>query len=215
MDLEALTLEISQGLHVLEHLKNIVTIFGGARVDSKETSYKSIEQLAYTLGENGYSIMTGGGPGIMEAANRGLMQCKQESKSHSIFSIGLNIELPCEQNINPYVEIPLKFQSFLSRKLIFSQNSIGFIVAMGGYGTLDELSEILVQISTGKHKKIPIILYDRAYWQGFMQWLENTLLRHRAISKKELELLEFADTPQEALDILTHFKKSDFPLHTS
>lgn len=215
MDLDALKQEISKGLKALEHLKNIITIFGGARIDSTHESYIKVQELAYTLGTHKYSIMTGGRPGIMEAANRGLMQYKQESKEDSIFSIGLNIQLPFEQKMNPYVEIPLEFQSFFSRKLVFNYNSTAFIAAMGGYGTLDELSEVLVQISTGKHKRIPIILYGKDYWDGFLLWLEKTLLKEGSISKKELGLLMVADSPSETLKILENFKKLDSPLHTS
>ncbi|WDL74279.1 TIGR00730 family Rossman fold protein [Helicobacter winghamensis] len=215
MDLDALRQEITQGLQTLEKLKNIITIFGGARVDSKHQAYISTQELAYTLASHNYSIMTGGGPGIMEAANRGLIQYKQESKSDSIFSIGLNIQLPLEQKMNPYVEIPLEFQNFFSRKLVFSYNSTAFIVAMGGYGTLDELSEVLVQISTGKQKKIPIILYGKDYWSGFLTWLETTLLKKASITKAELGLLTIADSPNEVLEILKRFKKSDSLLHTS
>ncbi|TLD85370.1 TIGR00730 family Rossman fold protein [Helicobacter sp. MIT 11-5569] len=215
MDLEALRQEISKGLHTLEKLENIITIFGGARVSKNHSAYHKTQALAYTLGAHKYSIMTGGGPGIMEAANRGLMQYKQESKDSSVFSIGLNIQLPHEQKINPYVEIPLEFQNFFSRKLVFSYNSTAFIVAMGGYGTLDELSEVLVQIATGKHKRIPIILYGKDYWSGLLAWLQTTLLKEEAISKEELELLATADNPNEVLEILENFKKSDSPHHTS
>lgn len=215
MQLDALKSEITKGLQTLESLQNIITIFGGARFSIDSAEYANIMRLAYTLGENGYSIMTGGGPGIMEAANRGLMQYKQESNSDSIFSIGLNIQLPHEQKMNPYVEIPLEFQSFFSRKLVFGYNSTAFIVAMGGYGTLDELSEVLVQIATGKHKRIPIILYGKDYWSGFLAWLETTLLKEGAISKDELELLTPANNPNEVLAILERFKKPDFSIHTS
>ena len=117
MQLDTLKSEITKGLQALESLQNIITIFGGARFSIDSAEYANIMRLAYTLGENGYSIMTGGGPGIMEAANRGLMQYKQESNSDSIFSIGLNIQLPHEQRMNPYVEIPLEFQSFLVASL--------------------------------------------------------------------------------------------------
>ncbi|WP_299547568.1 TIGR00730 family Rossman fold protein [uncultured Helicobacter sp.] len=215
MDLDALRQEIAKGLQALENIKNIITIFGGARVNPTHKAYLKVQELAYTLGTQQYSIMTGGGPGIMEAANRGLIQYKQESKNDSIFSIGLNIQLPFEQKMNPYVEIPLEFQNFFSRKLVFNYNSTAFIVARGGYGTLDELSEVLVQISTGKHAKIPIILYGKDYWSGFLSWIKTTLLKESSITEAELKLLEIADTPSEVLEILQRFKKSDSQLHTS
>ena len=125
-----------------------------------------------------------------------------KSKNPNIVSIGLNIQLPHEQEMNPYVEIPLKFQNFFSRKLVFNHNSTAFIVAIGGFGTLDELSEVLVQIATGKHKKIPIILYGKEYWRGFIKWLKKQMLKENLITKQELALLSLADSPKEVLKIL-------------
>lgn len=194
--------EISKSFEVLKRYDNVVTIFGSARINSSHKDYKKVQKLACKLGEMGYSIMTGGGPGMMEAANRGLLQAKE--KNPQVVSIGLNIQLPNEQHMNPYVEVPLIFENFFSRKLVFNHNSTAFIVAMGGFGTLDELSEVLVQISTGKHKKIPIILYGRDYWKGLIKWFKNRLLKEGMISKEELALLSFADSPKEVLRI---FKK--------
>ncbi|WP_297578113.1 TIGR00730 family Rossman fold protein [Helicobacter sp. UBA3407] len=216
MDLSALKAEIKDGLKTLENLDNIVTIFGGARVSCESKAYQSIMKLAQKLGAKGYSIMTGGGPGIMEAANRGLIQYKKTQslmfpsarlKNHSVVSIGLNIQLPHEQQMNPYVEVPLKFQNFFSRKIVFNYNSTAFIVAVGGFGTLDELSEVLVLIATGKHKRIPIILYGKDYWKGFMQWLQCTMLKEGVISKKELELIQIANKPKKVLKILKKYQK--------
>ncbi|MDE7175021.1 MAG: TIGR00730 family Rossman fold protein [Helicobacter sp.] len=215
MDLGALKAEIKEGLKTLENLDNIVTIFGGARVGCESKAYQSIVKLAQKLGAEGYSIMTGGGPGIMEAANRGLIQYKKTQglvspnaslKNHSVVSIGLNIQLPHEQQMNPYVEVPLKFQNFFSRKIVFNYNSTAFIVAVGGFGTLDELSEVLVLIATGKHKRIPIILYGKDYWKGFMQWLQCTMLKEGVISKQELELIQIANKPKKVLKILKKYQ---------
>lgn len=127
-------------------------------------------------------------------------------KNHSVVSIGLNIQLPHEQQMNPYVEVPLKFQNFFSRKIVFNYNSTAFIVAVGGFGTLDELSEVLVLIATGKHKRIPIILYGKDYWRGFMQWLKCTMLKEGVISKKELELIQIANKPKKVLKILKKYQ---------
>lgn len=235
MDLGALEIEIKKGLSTLENLENIVTIFGGARVGRDTKAYQSVSKLARRLGKEGYSVMTGGGPGIMEAANRGLVEYKNDLKNgkldkkiskiesqrneqsakntslqsakDSIISIGLNIQLPHEQQMNPFVEVPLEFQNFFSRKLVFNYNSTAFVVAMGGFGTLDELSEVLVQIATGKHKRIPIILYGKDYWRGFVQWLRNTMLKESAISKDELELIQIANKPKEVLKILKENQK--------
>lgn len=192
--------EITESFKILNQYRNVVTIFGGARIPKENKNYKKIQKLAYELAKEGYSIMTGGGPGIMEAANFGAFKAK--SKNPNIVSIGLNIQLPHEQEMNPYVEIPLKFQNFFSRKLVFNHNSTAFIVAIGGFGTLDELSEVLVQIATGKHKKIPIILYGKEYWRGFIKWLKKQMLKENLITKQELALLSLADSPKEVLKIL-------------
>lgn len=202
MDLDAIHKEIKEGLVALESIKNIITIFGSARIQQEQKSYKKVRKLAYILAQNGYSIMTGGGPGIMEAANSGMKAYKVAQKDANLFSIGLNIQLPFEQKMNPYVEIPLKFQNFFSRKLVFNYNSTAFIVAIGGFGTLDELSEVLVQIATKKHKKIPIILYGKDYWGGFVKWLKKAMLKNNVITKDELGLIKIANTPKEVLKIL-------------
>lgn len=228
MDLRALEIEIKEGLDALSKLENIITIFGGARVSKESKDYRSVVKLARKLAAEGYSIMTGGGPGIMEAANRGLVEYKKDLEcgnlgekqsnnedsrtspcSDSIVSIGLNIRLPFEQQMNPYVEVPLEFQNFFSRKLVFKYNSTAFIVAVGGFGTLDELSEVLVQIATGKHERIPVILYGKDYWRGFIQWLKDAMLKVGAISQEELELIQVANKPKQVLRILkNHQKKS-------
>ena len=150
---------------------------GGARIPKENKNYKKIQKLAYELAKEG-TVERCVGPGIMEAANFGAFKAK--SKNPNIVSIGLNIQLPHEQEMNPYVEIPLKFQNFFSRKLVFNHNSTAFIVAIGGFGTLDELSEVLVQIATGKHKKIPIILYGKEYWRGFIKWLKKTNAKRKS-----------------------------------
>ncbi|MDD6055178.1 MAG: TIGR00730 family Rossman fold protein [Helicobacteraceae bacterium] len=215
MDLENLQSEIKDSLKSLENIQNIITIFGSARLKSDNKHYKKIKKLSYILAQNGYSIMTGGGSGIMEAANFGLKTYKDKNKDSSVYSIGLNIQLPFEQKMNNFVEIPLKFQSFFSRKLVFNYNSTAFIVAIGGFGTLDELSEVLVQISTKKHKRIPIILYNKSYWSGFTKWLKKTMLKQGVITKDELKLLKIANKPKEVLKILNDFKKLDSQCHTS
>ncbi len=218
MDFKLLKQELQNGLKTLENLENIITIFGGARVGKENPAYQSVAKLTYKLAKHNYSIMTGGGPGIMEAANYGIMHYKKtHPKADSIFSIGLNIQLPNEQNFNPFVEIPLQFENFFSRKFVFNSNTTAFIIAMGGYGTLDELSEILVQIATKKQQEIPIILYGKHYWKGLLKWLKHTMLAENAITKEELKLIKTANNPKEVLKILKNFytKKSDFQLHTS
>ncbi|CAM2772372.1 TIGR00730 family Rossman fold protein [Helicobacter burdigaliensis] len=199
--------EIEKSFQALSKFNNVITIFGSARVKTDSKDYQKIFKLAKKLGEKGYSIMSGGGPGIMEAANKGLIEAKKTSSLKNQVSIGLNIQLPFEQEMNPYVEIPLKFEHFFSRKLVFNYNSTAFIVAKGGFGTLDELSEVLVQISTGKHKKIPIILYDEKFWSRMLKWFKKQLLKENLICKKDLEILQIASTPKEVLKILKDFKE--------
>ncbi len=192
--------EVCRSFEVLKPYENILTIFGGARVAKYSEAYKQIERLAFELGKEGYCIMTGGGPGIMEAANKGLVESKD--KDSKVVSIGLNIQLPHEQTINPYVEIPLIFENFFSRKFVFNHHSIGIIVGEGGFGTLDELSEILTLIATQKIQKIPIILYGKEYRKGFFHWIEEVMLKEGLISKEELEIISIADSPKEVLRIL-------------
>lgn len=200
--------EIEKSFKVLSDFNNVITIFGSARIKQDSKDYQKICKLAKKLGKKGYSIMSGGGPGIMEAANKGLLEAKKLQNSKNQVSIGLNIQLPFEQEMNPYVEIPLKFEHFFSRKLVFNYNSTAFIVAKGGFGTLDELSEVLVQISTGKHKKIPIILYDKKFWKGMLRWFKKRLLKEGLINLADLELLQTASTPKEVLKILKEFKEN-------
>ncbi|WP_104721405.1 LOG family protein [Helicobacter mesocricetorum] len=192
--------EVCKSFEVLKPYENILTIFGGARVQRQSEAYQKIERLAFKLGREGYSIMTGGGPGIMEAANKGLVESKD--KATKVVSIGLNIQLPYEQAMNPYVEIPLIFESFFSRKFVFNHHSIGIVVGQGGFGTLDELSEILTLIATQKMQKIPIILYGRDYWRNFLQWIEGVMLKEGLITKEELEIVSLVDSPEEVLRIL-------------
>ncbi|MDE5592032.1 MAG: TIGR00730 family Rossman fold protein [Helicobacter sp.] len=192
--------EVSHSLKILEPYSNIISVFGGTRIGVECESYQRIEQLAFELGKEGYSIMTGGGSGAMEAANKGLVRSKV--KNPKVVSIGLNIELPCEQSLNPYVEIPLSFENFFSRKTIFNRCGSAFIVVEGGFGTMDELSEILVQVATQKIPKKPIILYDRNYWQELFEWFKKKMLKKGLITQEELNLLEFADTPKEVLGLL-------------
>lgn len=200
--------EIEKSFKVLSDFNNVITIFGSARIKQDSKDYQKICKLAKKLGKKGYSIMSGGGPGIMEAANKGLLEAKKLQNNKNQVSIGLNIQLPFEQEMNPYVEIPLKFEHFFSRKLVFNYNSTAFIVAKGGFGTLDELSEVLVQISTGKHKKIPIILYDKKFWKGMLRWFKKRLLKEGLINLADLELLQTASTPKEVLKILKEFKEN-------
>lgn len=192
--------EVCRSFEALKPYKNILAVFGGARVLENSEAYQNIEKLAFKLGREGYCIMTGGGPGIMEAANKGLVESKD--KDSKVVSIGLNIQLPHEQAMNPYVEIPLVFENFFSRKFVFNHYSIGIIVGEGGFGTIDELSEILTLIATQKIEKRPIILYGREYWKGFLGWIEEVMLKRGLISQEELGIISIVDSPKEVLRIL-------------
>ena len=196
------TKEIKQSFKELKNYKNVITIFGSARIKADSKAYKKITKLSFILGKNHYSIMSGGGPGLMEAANKGLIKAKKKMGNKKIHSIGLNIQLPFEQNMNPFVEIPLVFENFFSRKLVFAYNSTAFIVAPGGFGTLDELFEVLVLIATKKHPKIPIILYDKKFWKDLLSWFKNELLKQGLINQNDLDLILLANKPKEVLEIL-------------
>jgi uncharacterized protein (TIGR00730 family) len=160
------------------------------------------EKIAYKLTKNGYGIVTGGGPGIMEAGNRGANRGKGAS-------VGLNIELPFEQDDNPYIDSDksLDFDYFFVRKVMFVKYSQGFVVMPGGFGTMDELFEAITLIQTKKIGKFPIVLVGRKYWSGLFEWIKNTLLEARNISPKDLDLISLVDTEDEVLNVIDTFYK--------
>jgi uncharacterized protein (TIGR00730 family) len=187
--------EFTEGFDSLAGIGPAVTIFGSARVKEGEPQYKSAVAVARLLGEAGFTIITGGGPGIMEASNRGA----QEGNAPSI---GLNIELPFEQGSNPYIDLPLEFRYFFVRKTMFVKYAQGFVIFPGGFGTMDELFESLTLIQTGKVQNFPIILFDSAYWSGLIEWLKETMLAQGKISEADIDLLIVTDSPEEVRDIL-------------
>jgi uncharacterized protein (TIGR00730 family) len=187
--------EFVEGFDALAELGTAVTIFGSARVSPDDPQYQAAVEVARLLGEAGFAIITGGGPGIMEAGNRGAQLAGAPS-------IGLNIELPFEQGINQYVELGIEFRYFFVRKTMFVKYAQGFVIFPGGFGTLDELFEALTLIQTDKVQNFPVILYGSDYWRGLLDWLRGTLLAEGKIAAEDLDLLIVTDSPEEVRDLI-------------
>src|SRR6266568_3087344 len=187
--------EFVEGFDTLSDVYNAVTIFGSARTPVDDPYYEKAVETTRILAEAGFPIITCGGPGIMEAANRGC----QEGNG---LSIGCNIELPFEQGLNPYVERAINFRYFFARKTMFVKYSTAFIVFPGGYGTMDELFEALTLIQTGKVKYFPVILFGLEYWKGLAGWLRDRVAGEGKIATKDLDLLHITDSPREAVEIV-------------
>ncbi|RDH82662.1 MAG: TIGR00730 family Rossman fold protein [endosymbiont of Galathealinum brachiosum] len=192
--------EFVDGFEQLCHIKPAVSIFGSARVHEDSDDYKKAREVARLLSDEGFSIISGGGPGIMEAANRG----GAEGKS---VSVGLNIDLPKEQTPNPYQNLSLNFSHFFSRKVMFVKYASAYVVCPGGFGTLDEMAEMFTLTQTGKTPKIPVILMNRKFWQPLLDWFENTLYQQGMITKEDLELFIVVDEPEQAFDEIMNFYK--------
>jgi uncharacterized protein (TIGR00730 family) len=186
-----ITSELIQGFDTFASVEKGVSIFGSARVAPDDPQYKAAEETARLLAEAGFSIITGAGPGIMEAANKG---CR-EGGGHSV---GCNIELPFEQGANPYVDTLINFRYFFVRKTMFIKYSVAFIIFPGGFGTLDELFEALTLIQTGKIFHFPVILFGRRYWAGLVRWLQTRVVSEKKISEGDLDLMFLTDDPAEA-----------------
>ncbi len=184
--------EFVEGFEELSKVGRCVTLFGSARVKEDDRHYQLARKTAAALVERGYSVMTGGGPGIMEAANRGAQEQGGES-------IGLNIELPMEQKPNPYINISINFHYFFVRKVMLVKYSQAFVIFPGGFGTMDEFFESITLIQTNKIKPFPVVLVDRAYWSGLLEWIQRQLLGTGKIGEKDLLLFKQADTVEEIL----------------
>ncbi|TMB83796.1 MAG: TIGR00730 family Rossman fold protein [Chloroflexi bacterium] len=187
--------EFVYGFDALAHVPPCVTIFGSARTSPDDPSYAAAVETARSLAKAGFGIITGGGPGIMEAANKGA----QEGGN---LSIGCNIELPFEQAPNPYLDISLDFRYFFVRKTMFVKYSNAFIIFPGGFGTMDELFEALTLIQTKKVSNFPVILYGSKYWEGLLNWIRVTMLEEEKVSGDDVALLRISDDPQEICDIV-------------
>jgi uncharacterized protein (TIGR00730 family) len=192
-----------------EHLKEItpaVSIFGSARTKPEHADYKLTEEIARQLSDAGFSVISGGGPGIMEAANKGAFYGSSPS-------IGLNIELPHEQSSNEYQDISQNFHHFFMRKVMFVKYASAYVVLPGGFGTLDELMEVLTLIQTGKSRRIPIILVGKEFWLGLLDWLKNTLVAQGMAGTEDLDLMQVIDEPKDIVAaIFKHYESRGFKL---
>jgi len=189
--------EFVEGFERLARIKPSVSIFGSARTAPDDPYYRLAEDIARLLSDAGFSVVSGGGPGIMEAANKGAFTGKSPS-------IGLNIQLPHEQAGNGYQDIALHFRHFFSRKVMFVKYASAYVVLPGGFGTLDELAEILTLVQTGKTRRIPIILVGSRFWRGLVDWFRDTLVEEGTISAQDLDLYQILDEPQEVVDAIFH-----------
>ncbi len=187
--------EFVSGINALAEVGAAVSVFGSARFAESHPMYQAARRLGDLLAHAGFAVITGGGPGVMEAANRGAFEAGG-------LSIGCNIELPFEQLSNPYTNLAVNFRYFFVRKMMFVKFSSGFVIFPGGFGTLDELFEALTLVQTRKISRFPIILYGRSYWRGLLDWVIHTQLAEGAISPEDLDLLVLTDSVEEARDIL-------------
>ena len=190
--------EFVEGIDALHNLGPAVSIFGSARTSPDHPNYKKAVELAALFGKNGFSVITGGGPGIMEAANKG-------AASENVGSVGLNITLPFEQSSNPYATTQIEFKYFFVRKVMFLKYAQAYIIMPGGFGTLDELFETITLIQTQRIRKMPIIMVGTEYWEGLIQWVKDRLLKEKMISIKDLDLFHLLDDPKDIVNIVTDF----------
>jgi uncharacterized protein (TIGR00730 family) len=197
--------EFVMGFDVLSQLRPAVTVFGSARTAAGHPEYELALETGRRLGDAGFSLFTGGGPGIMEAANRGAIEAGARS-------VGLNIRLPEEQEPNPYQTLALNFRYFFVRKVMLVKYATAFVLFPGGYGTLDELFETLTLIQTGKIRPFPMILVGSDYWGGLVGWLEAGPRSHRYISSPDLRLFEIVDSPEEVLEIVDRARELQGPV---
>ncbi len=195
--------EFVEAFDKLAKIGPCVTIFGSARTEDNHQYFKLAEEIAFRITKEGYGIITGGGPGIMEAANKGAQRGGGKS-------VGLNIELPFEQESNPYIDKDklLTFDYFFVRKVMFMKYAQGFVVLPGGFGTLDELFEALTLIQTKKIAKFPIILVGKSYWQGLFDWIKNVMLTEKNINVEDLNIFHLAESAEEATQIICEFYNS-------
>jgi len=187
--------EFVEGFEELSNIGPAVTIFGSARFHKNHKYYKKAVEISGLLAKNGYTIITGGGPGIMEAANKG-------ASVNTGVSVGLNIVLPKEQKPNPFQNKSLNFKYFFARKVMFVKYAMGYVCMPGGFGTLDEFFEALTLIQTHRIYPFPLILVGKEYWEGLMHWIKTTMLKEKTISKEDIDLMKLTDDPQEVLSVI-------------
>jgi uncharacterized protein (TIGR00730 family) len=187
--------EFVEGFEVLPRVYPGVTIFGSSRTKPDDPDYKKAEKLAELLVKAGFSVITGGGPGIMEAANKG-------ARNAGGYSVGLNIRLPMEQEPNPYANIKLDFRYFFVRKVMLAKYSVAFVFFPGGFGTMDEMFEILTLVQTRKIRPVPIVLVDKQFWKPLINWFTKTLIPEDKISPQDLEIFKVLDEPEEIVNYI-------------
>lgn len=192
--------EFVEGFETLSTMGKAVSIFGSARLSPDHRYYKLTEEVAYLLAKEGYAIVTGGGPGLMEAGNRGA----RRAKGHSI---GLNIHIPMEQKANPYVDTLIDFRYFFIRKVMFVKYAKAFVIMPGGYGTLDEFSEALNLIQTMRIPSFPVVAVGTEYWKGLIDWFKKTVVPGGCVSPEDLDIFRVTDSPKEVVRIIRDFYK--------
>jgi len=185
--------ELVEGFDRLSGIEPAVTIYGSARLRADDKLYAQTEEIAHRLGDIGFSIITGGGPGVMEAANKGALKA-------GVKSVGLNVVLPEEQTCNSYTTKSITFSHFFVRKVMLVKYAAAFVIIPGGLGTLDELTEVLTLMQTHKIKPFPIVLFNSEYWEGFLAWLKDIALAKEFISEDDLNLLRVCDNPDEVIE---------------
>jgi len=190
--------EFVEGFENLNEVSPAVTVFGSARSQKGDELYEKTYELAKLLGKHGFNVITGGGGGVMEAANKG-------AKDAGAKSIGINIELPFEQKPNPYANVRLSYRYFFVRKVMFLKYAVAYIVMPGGFGTLDEFFEAVTLIQTKKMRPFPVILYDSSYWKGLIDWMKEQMLSHSRILREDLDIFKIMDDPQEIVDYVKRF----------
>ena len=196
--------EFVEATERLAPIRPAVSIFGSARLAPDHPYYVQAEKVARLLSDAGFSVISGGGPGIMEAASKGAFHGKSPS-------VGLNIRLPQEQQSNAFQDISLTFRHFFARKVMFVRFTAAYVVLPGGFGTLDELMEALTLIQTGKSRRIPLILMNAAYWQGLLDWFRERLVAEGMIAAEDLDLLQVIDAPEQVVDaIFKHYERRGF-----
>jgi hypothetical protein len=187
--------EFVEGFEAMPDVYPAVTIFGSARTHPDSSTYKTTEILARLLVEKGFNVVSGGGPGVMEAANKGAAEAKGKS-------VGLHIHLPNEQQPNKYANVRLNFKYFFIRKVMFIKYAVAYIIMPGGFGTLDELFEALTLIQTNRIRAFPVILMNSGYWKGLIDWIKESMIKEQTISESDLDIFQLVDDPEEAVAII-------------
>ena len=187
--------EFVEGFDVLPEVYPAVSIFGSSRSHPNSVNYKTTQTVARLLVESGFNVISGGGPGVMEAANKGAAEAGGKS-------VGLHIHLPNEQQANKYANVRLDFKYFFIRKVMFVKYAVAYVIMPGGFGTLDELFEALTLIQTKRIKYFPVVLIDSLYWHGLIEWMKSTLIKEKAISESDLDIMTVVNTPEEAVRII-------------